>query len=181
MMTMNSQYSAASLYDGGWRAEDRDQMIDEYGLTADEADEICKELADLKGRKEMDLAGELDEMIALGWTEEEAKDDPEAFLDRIGEEYKEGLTEEDIWRVWANVIEGRDVNEIKFIVKRTETYEGKDMVTYRQESGFFEKSKDTALRYSSYEDAEYAVELERDDPKYDKSFMGECKFEIEEV
>ena len=107
MMTMNSQYSAASLYDGGWRAEDRDQMIDEYGLTADEADEICKELADLKDRKEMDLAGELDEMIALGWTEEEAKDDPEAFLDRIGEEYKEGLTEEDIWRVWANVWEIR--------------------------------------------------------------------------
>ena len=103
MMTMNNQYSAASLYDGGWRAEDRDQMIDEYGLTADEADEICKELADLKDRKEMDLAGELDEMIALGWTEEEAKDDPEAFLDRIGEEYKEGLTEEDIWRVWDNV------------------------------------------------------------------------------
>jgi hypothetical protein len=107
MMTMNNQYSAASLYDGGWRAEDRDQMIDEYGLTADEADEICKELADLKDRKEMDLAGELDEMIALGWTEEEAKDDPEAFLDRIGEEYKEGLTEEDIWRVWDNVWEIR--------------------------------------------------------------------------
>ena len=107
MMTMNSQYSAASLYDGGWRAEDRDQMIDEYGLTADEADDICKELADLKDRKEMDLAGELDEMIALGWTEEEAKDDPEAFLDRIGEEYKEGLTEEDIWRVWDNVWEIR--------------------------------------------------------------------------
>ena len=107
MMTMNSQYSAASLYDGGWRAEDRDQMIDEYGLTADEADDICKEIAELKDRKEMDLAGELDEMIALGWTEEEAKDDPEAFLDRIGEEYKEGLTEEDIWRVWDNVWEIR--------------------------------------------------------------------------
>ena len=107
MMTMNNQYSAASLYDGGWRAEDRDQLISEYGLTADEADDICKELAELKDRKEMDLAGELDEMIALGWTEEEAKDDPEAFLDRIGEEYKEGLTEEDIWRVWKNVLEIR--------------------------------------------------------------------------
>ena len=107
MMTMNNQYSAASLYDGGWRAEDREQLIDEYNLTAEEADEICKELAELKDRKEMDLAGELDEMIALGWTEEEAKDDPEAFLDRIGEEYKEGLTEEDIWRVWDNVWEIR--------------------------------------------------------------------------
>ena len=107
MMTMNIQYSAASLYDGGWRAEDRDQLIDEYNLTADEADDICKELAAIKDGLEQDLAGELDEMIALGWTEEEAKDDPEAFLDRIGEEYKEGLTEEDIWRVWKNVWEIR--------------------------------------------------------------------------
>ena len=107
MMTMNNQYSAASLYDGGWRAEDRDQLIDEYNLTADEADDICKELAAIKDGLEQDLAGELDEMIALGWTEEEAKDDPEAFLDRIGEEYKEGLTEEDIWRAWKNVWEIR--------------------------------------------------------------------------
>ena len=107
MMTKNNQYSAASLHDGGWRAEDRDQLIDEYNLTADEADDICKELAAIKDGLEQDLAGELDEMIALGWTEEEAKDDPEAFLDRIGEEYKEGLTGEDIWRVWKNVWEIR--------------------------------------------------------------------------
>ena len=107
MMTMNNQYSAASLYDGGWRAEDRDQLIDEYNLTADEADDICKELAAIKDGLEQDLAGELDEMIALGWTDEEAKDNPEAFLDSIGEEYKEGLTEEDIWRVWKNVWEIR--------------------------------------------------------------------------
>ena len=68
-----------------------------------------------------------------------------------------------------------------YIIKRTETYEGKDMVTYRQESGFFEKSKETALRYSACEDAEFAIELEQSDPKYNKSFMGECRFEIEEV
>ena len=40
MMTMNNQHSAASLYDGGWRAEDRDQLISEYDLTAEEADEM---------------------------------------------------------------------------------------------------------------------------------------------
>lgn len=119
--TFNNQYTASSLYDGGWRAEDRDQLIEEYDLTEEEADEICKGLREIKEEN------------------------------------------------------------MEYIIKRTETYEGKDMVTYRQESGFFEKSKDTALRYSAYEDAEYAVELEQDDPKYDKSFMGKVRFEIEEV
>ena len=47
MMTMNNQYSAAALYDGGWRAEDRDQLISEYNLTADEADEICEGLKEI--------------------------------------------------------------------------------------------------------------------------------------
>ena len=34
--------TAASLYDGGWRAEDREQLVQEYNLTAEEAEEICK-------------------------------------------------------------------------------------------------------------------------------------------
>lgn len=33
---------AASLYDGGWRAKDREQMIGYYTLTEDEADVICE-------------------------------------------------------------------------------------------------------------------------------------------
>ena len=33
---------AASLYDGGWRAADREQMIECYTLTEDEADAICE-------------------------------------------------------------------------------------------------------------------------------------------
>ena len=37
---------AASLFDGGWRAEDREELISEYELTEEEADEICKLLAD---------------------------------------------------------------------------------------------------------------------------------------
>ena len=103
-MTMNNQYSAASLYDGGWRAKDRDQLISEYDLTAEEADEICRELAAIKDGLEQDLAGELREMISLGWTDEEAQDDEDAFLDRIGE-FAEGLDEDDVWRVWRQVWE----------------------------------------------------------------------------
>lgn len=37
--------SAAALYNGGWRVEDRDQLIEEYELTEEEADKICEILA----------------------------------------------------------------------------------------------------------------------------------------
>lgn len=37
---------AANLYDGGWRAEDRDDLIAEYGITEDYADDICVLLAE---------------------------------------------------------------------------------------------------------------------------------------
>ena len=39
--------SAAVLFDGGWRAEDRDWLISEYDFTAEEADDICELLAEL--------------------------------------------------------------------------------------------------------------------------------------
>jgi hypothetical protein len=38
--------SAAALYDGGWRAADREDLIAEYNLATDEADAICAELAE---------------------------------------------------------------------------------------------------------------------------------------
>lgn len=37
--------TASALYDGGWRAEDRDWLIDEYELSEEEADAICNLLA----------------------------------------------------------------------------------------------------------------------------------------
>lgn len=36
--------TASSLYDGGWRASDRDQLRDEYDFTEDELDEVCGRL-----------------------------------------------------------------------------------------------------------------------------------------
>lgn len=35
---------AAALYDGGWRKEDHDDLMKEYELTEEEADQICEEL-----------------------------------------------------------------------------------------------------------------------------------------
>ena len=41
-MQMSMGDIAANLYDGGWRAADREQMIGYYTLTEDEADAICE-------------------------------------------------------------------------------------------------------------------------------------------
>lgn len=49
-MTKATDYGAANLYDGGWRADDKEQLMAEYDLTADEADEICAELLDIENR-----------------------------------------------------------------------------------------------------------------------------------
>ena len=40
--------SAAALYDGGWRAEDRDQLITEYDLAPEDAEAICELLKDIE-------------------------------------------------------------------------------------------------------------------------------------
>lgn len=48
MTRENAEYSAASLYDGDWRASDRDYMKDFYNLTDEEADELCEELQKLE-------------------------------------------------------------------------------------------------------------------------------------
>ena len=40
--------SAAALYDGGWRSEDKEELIQEYNLTNDEADAICELLSEFE-------------------------------------------------------------------------------------------------------------------------------------
>lgn len=57
-----------------------------------------------KDRRSELLAGELFEMIALGWTDEEAREDENAFFERIGN-YADGFTKEEVWEVWENAIE----------------------------------------------------------------------------
>lgn len=57
-----------------------------------------------KSRQEELLAGELFEMIALGWTDEEARENEEAFFERIGD-YAEGFTKEEVWEIWENALE----------------------------------------------------------------------------
>lgn len=36
--------AASALYDGGWRSEDKEELITEYDLTEEEAEDICRVL-----------------------------------------------------------------------------------------------------------------------------------------
>ena len=38
----NFETSAAALYDGGWRSTDKEELIEEYDLTEEEATKICE-------------------------------------------------------------------------------------------------------------------------------------------
>lgn len=44
-MIKDFESSAAALYDGGWRAEDKEELMQEYDLTEEEAEKICTLLA----------------------------------------------------------------------------------------------------------------------------------------
>lgn len=36
--------SASALHEGGWTSEDKEQLMQEYQLTEEDAEEICEEL-----------------------------------------------------------------------------------------------------------------------------------------
>ena len=69
---------------------------------------------------------------------------------------------------------------MKYLIKRTEVFEGDAIIGYLQESGVF-GNKRTARVFADREKAEDYIDTERCDPIYDKAFMGECTFEIEEI
>ena len=48
----DNQYTAASLYAGGWRADALPDLIEQFDLTGDEAERIYNELLDLERKAE---------------------------------------------------------------------------------------------------------------------------------
>ena len=51
------------------------------------------------------LAGQIRELIALGWTKEEVRADEDTFFQVIGKTYTDGLTRDDVMIVFNNVLE----------------------------------------------------------------------------
>ena len=48
----DNQYTAASLYAGGWRADALPDLIEQFNLTGDEAERIYNELLNLERKAE---------------------------------------------------------------------------------------------------------------------------------
>lgn len=48
----DNQYTAASLYAGGWRADALPDLIEQFNLTGDETERIYNELLDLERKAE---------------------------------------------------------------------------------------------------------------------------------
>lgn len=48
----DTQYSEASLYEGGWRARDLPDLIEQFNLTGDEAERIYNELLEIEQEAE---------------------------------------------------------------------------------------------------------------------------------
>lgn len=45
MLNENAIVNLAFLYDGGWRADDYEELKAEYGFTEEEAKQVCEQLA----------------------------------------------------------------------------------------------------------------------------------------
>ena len=69
---------------------------------------------------------------------------------------------------------------MKYIIKRNERFESETIIAYLQESGHW-GNKGTARVFTDMEKAEDYIDVEKCDPIYDKPFMGDCTFEIEEI
>lgn len=48
----DAHYSAASLYEGGWRARDLPDLIEQFNLTGNEAERIYNELLEIEQEAE---------------------------------------------------------------------------------------------------------------------------------
>jgi hypothetical protein len=72
--------SAAALYDGGWRAHDRDQLVDEYNLTEEDADAICISLHEYAGDVVNASGTWINYEAAVGYMDDDIREDLHADL-----------------------------------------------------------------------------------------------------
>ena len=53
MAGLEAMDTACNLYDGGWRAGDKDLLISEYGISNEDADLICEALEEIESKQKV--------------------------------------------------------------------------------------------------------------------------------
>lgn len=48
----DNQYTAASLYAGGWRSDAFPDLVEQFRMTSEEAEKICNELLEIEQKEE---------------------------------------------------------------------------------------------------------------------------------
>lgn len=66
-MSKDIEASAAALYDGGWRKKDKEQLMEEYELSKEEAEALCSKLAEHERNELLDQLVETMEKISENW------------------------------------------------------------------------------------------------------------------
>ena len=51
-LSRNLQYTAASLYAGGWRSDAFPDLVEQFHMTSEEAERICGELLEIEQKEE---------------------------------------------------------------------------------------------------------------------------------
>jgi hypothetical protein len=101
--TMNNQYSAAELFDSGWRSADIEEIKEDYELTDDEAEEILEGLKEIEKDyvhydgyefKLDDIADELDDEIRENLNHLYAPCEAQFFFEKYVEAHEEKFGEE---------------------------------------------------------------------------------------
>ena len=103
----------------GYTIGDEEELIDENGeytgmyleeveyrpATAEELEpDPDDDTEEAKEARREALAAGLDEMIAQGWTADEAIENKEGFFERIGD-LADGIPAEEVWEIWENMWE----------------------------------------------------------------------------
>ena len=110
--------SAAALYDGGWRAEDKEQLIKEYDLTEEEVERICYFLYEFDGKLFMAFidfenkeSGEFDDMVIIANSKQDAREKlTKHFIDLGAKAILSGTSEE----VWITLPDGTELDYYGF-------------------------------------------------------------------
>lgn len=167
------QYEAEDIAEG-------DYTKGFYAIRNTETDE-CETIINTYPHEDPDarreaLAAELDEMIALGWTADEAIEDPDAFFERIGK-FAEGIPKEEIWEIWertweTKMEEGEMLSNNYYWLDTTETWnsprKGEMILIRGQYNEDGEKDRDTEEEVLKFTEADCGIVPGDDDKAWKK-------------